>query len=119
MSAVACKLSESFGIKSPRQFQDVDDRHRACFAKGLENAARRNLRFRESPFAQAIQTRATTPPTVASGVKPVGVGLSHLSKVTQMSRPSSDMIGGCTQSGRRAGLRLASLLCRKKLNRKP
>jgi len=67
MVAVPASLSRAWN-QSPRHVQDVDDAIR-LLAKGLENAARRNLSFypRKPSFAKPSKPRATTH-TVRPGV---------------------------------------------------
>ena len=109
----ACR---ELGIKVRANVQDVDDAT-ALLAKGLENAARRNLSFYEKArFAQAIQTAGHDTTTVRQVLNLSASGLSHLSKVTQnVPAKVGDMIGAAPKSGRPRWTELAELFAAGKL----
>lgn len=109
----ACR---ELGIKVRANVQDVDDAT-ALLAKGLENAARRNLSFYEKArFAQAIQTAGHDTTTVRQVLNLSASGLSHLSKVTQnVPAKVGDMIGAAPKSGRPRWTELADLFAAGKL----
>jgi len=109
----ACR---ELGIKVRANVQDVDDAT-ALLAKGLENAARRNLSFYEKArFAQAIQTAGHDTTTVRQVLNLSASGLSHLSKVTQnVPAKVGDMIGAAPKSGRPRWTELAELFVAGKL----
>ena len=109
----ACR---ELGIKVRANVQDVDDAT-ALLAKGLENAARRNLSFYEKArFAAAILEAGHATPTVRQVLSLSASGLSHLMKVTQ-NVPSSvgDLVGAAPKSGRPKWTALAELFVSKKL----
>ena len=95
------KACRELGIKVRANVQDIDDAS-ALLAKGLENAARRNLSFYEKArFAEAIQIAGHDTATVKQVLNLSASGLSHLTKVTQ-NVPSEigEMIGAAPKSGR-------------------
>jgi len=109
----ACR---ELGIKVRANVQDVDDAT-ALLAKGLENAARRNLSFYEKArFAGAILEAGHATPTVKQVLSLSASGLSHLMKVTQ-NVPSrvGDLVGAAPKSGRPKWTALAELFISKKL----
>lgn len=112
----ACR---ELGIKVRANVQDVDDAT-ALLAKGLENAARRNLSFYEKArFADAIQAAGHESGTVRQVLNLSASGLSHLTKVTQ-NVPSrvGDLIGAAPKSGRPRWTDLAELFLERKLTEK-
>lgn len=113
------KACRELGIKVRANVQDVDDAS-ALLAKGLENAARRNLSFYEKArFAEAIQTAGHESATVRQVLNLSASGHSHLTKVTQ-NVPSrvGDLIGAAPKSGRPRWTDLAELFLERKLTEK-
>jgi ParB family transcriptional regulator, chromosome partitioning protein len=112
----ACR---ELGIKVRANVQDIDDQT-ALLAKGLENAARRNLSFYEKArFAEAILDAGHATPTVRQVLSLSASGLSHLTKVTQnVPVKVGDLIGGAPKSGRPKWTALAELFTSKKLTEK-
>lgn len=95
------KACRELGIKVKANVQEIDDAT-ALLAKGLENAARRNLSFYEKArFAVAIQAAGHDMATVRKVLNLSPSGLSHLTKVTD-NVPSQigDLIGAAPKSGR-------------------
>lgn len=109
----ACR---ELGIKVRANVQDVDDAT-ALLAKGLENAARRNLSFYEKArFAVAIQAAGHDGATVRQVLNLSASGHSHLTKVTQnVPAKVGDLIGAAPKSGRPRWTELAELFLSKKL----
>ena len=109
----ACR---ELGIKVRANVQDIDDQT-ALLAKGLENAARRNLSFYEKArFAEAILEVGHATPTVRQVLSLSASGLSHLMKVTQsVPVKVGDLIGAAPKSGRPKWTALAELFIAKKL----
>lgn len=109
----ACR---ELGIKVRANVQDIDDQT-ALLAKGLENAARRNLSFYEKArFAEAIHAAGHTTSTVRQVLSLSASGLSHLVKVTQnVPVKVGDSIGAAPKSGRPKWTALAELFVSKKL----
>ncbi|MGR1582578.1 plasmid partitioning protein RepB [Thalassobius sp. S69A] len=113
------KACRELGIKVRANVQDVDDAT-ALLAKGLENAARRNLSFYEKArFAEAIRAAGHESATVRQVLNLSASGHSHLTKVTQ-NVPSSvgDRIGAAPRSGRPRWTDLAALFADRKLTEK-
>ncbi len=112
----ACR---ELGIKVRANVQDIDDRT-ALLAKGLENAARRNLSFYEKArFAEAILEAGHATPTVRQVLSLSASGLSHLMKVTQnVPVKVGDLVGAAPKSGRPKWTALAELFISKKLTEK-
>jgi ParB family chromosome partitioning protein len=113
------KACRELGIKVRANVQDVDDAT-ALLAKGLENAARRNLSFYEKArFAEAIQAAGHESATVRQVLNLSASGHSHLTKVTQ-NVPSrvGDLIGAAPKSGRPRWTDLAELFLERKLTEK-
>ncbi|MDD9723583.1 plasmid partitioning protein RepB [Sulfitobacter sp. PR48] len=113
------KACRELGIKVRANVQDVDDAT-ALLAKGLENAARRNLSFYEKArFAEAIQAAGHESATVRQVLNLSASGHSHLTKVTQ-NVPSrvGDLIGSAPKSGRPRWTDLAELFLERKLTEK-
>lgn len=95
------KACRELGIKVKANVQEIDDAT-ALLAKGLENAARRNLSFYEKArFAAAIKAAGHDTATVRKVLNLSASGLSHLTKVTD-NVPSEigDLIGAAPKSGR-------------------
>ncbi len=109
----ACR---ELGIKVRSNVQDIDDQT-ALLAKGLENAARRNLSFYEKArFAEAILEAGHATPTVRQVLSLSASGLSHLMKVTQnVPVKVGDLVGAAPKSGRPKWTALAELFISKKL----
>ncbi len=110
----ACK---ELGLKVRANLQDLDDAT-ALLAKGLENAARRNLSFYEKArFAAVIQVAGHTTKTVRQVLGLSAPGLSHLTKVTD-SVPDDvgDQIGAAPKSGRPKWTALAEAFISKKVS---
>ncbi|MFD1881357.1 plasmid partitioning protein RepB [Paracoccus pacificus] len=110
------KACRDLGLKVRANVQDVDEAT-ALLAKGLENAARRNLSFYEKArFAEAIQSAGHESATVRKVLNLSASGHSHLTKVTQ-NIPSKvgDMIGAAPKSGRPRWTDLAELFLARKL----
>ncbi|OCX56616.1 plasmid partitioning protein RepB [Thioclava sp. SK-1] len=113
------KACRELGIKVRANVHDVDDAT-ALLAKGLENAARRNLSFYEKArFAEAIQAAGHDSGTVRQVLNLSASGHSHLTKVTQ-NVPSrvGDLIGAAPKSGRPRWTDLAELFLDRKLTEK-
>lgn len=113
------KACRDLGIKVRANVQDVDDAT-ALLAKGLENAARRNLSFYEKArFAEAIQTAGHDATTTRQVLNLSASGLSHLSKVTQnVPQSVGDLVGAAPKSGRPKWTSLADMFAAKKLSEK-
>ncbi|MEO0853441.1 MAG: plasmid partitioning protein RepB [Cyanobacteria bacterium J06648_11] len=110
----ACR---ELGIKVRANVQDLDD-STALLAKGLENAARRNLSFYDKArFAEAIREAGHDAATVRQVLNLSKSGLSHLTKVTE-NVPTSvgDHIGAAPKSGRPKWTALAELFSSGKLS---
>lgn len=110
------KACRELGIKVRANVQDIDDAT-ALLAKGLENAARRNLSFYEKArFAVAIQTAGHDAATVRQVLNLSASGHSHLTKVTQnVPVKIGDLIGAAPKSGRPKWTELAELFLSKKI----
>lgn len=110
------KACRELGMKVRANVQDIDDAT-ALLAKGLENAARRNLSFYEKArFAEAIQNAGHDGATVRQVLNLSASGLSHLTKVTQnIPVKIGDLIGAAPKSGRPRWTDLAELFLSRKL----
>lgn len=108
----ACR---ELGIKVRANVQDLDDAA-ALLAKGLENAARRNLSFYEKArFAAVIQIAGHDTKTVRQVLGLSASGLSHLTKVTEnIPDAVGDLIGAAPKSGRPKWTALADAFAGKK-----
>lgn len=109
----ACR---ELGVPVRANIQDLDDAT-ALLAKGLENAARRNLSFYEKArFAEAILEAGHDTSTIRQVLNLSASGLSHLVKVSQ-NVPSAigDLVGAAPKSGRPKWTALAELFLAKKL----
>jgi ParB family chromosome partitioning protein len=113
------KACRELGIKVRANVQDIDDAT-ALLAKGLENAARRNLSFYEKArFAEAIQAAGHESATVRQVLNLSASGHSHLTKVTQnVPTRVGDLIGAAPKSGRPRWTDLAELFLKRKLTEK-
>lgn len=109
----ACR---ALGIKVRANVQELDDTA-ALLAKGLENAARRNLSFYEKArFAAVIQAAGHDLKTTRQVLNLSASGLSHLTKVTQAVPDNlGDAIGAAPKSGRPKWTALAEALSAKKI----
>lgn len=104
-------------LKVRANVQDLDDAT-ALLAKGLENAARRNLSFYErARFAAVIRAAGHGTKTIRQVLSLSASGLSHLSKVTD-SVPDDvgDQIGAAPKSGRPKWTALAEAFASKKVS---
>jgi ParB family chromosome partitioning protein len=110
----ACR---DLGLKVRANVQDLDDAN-ALLAKGLENAARRNLSFYEKArFAAVIQAAGHNTKTVRQVLNLSASGLSHLTKVTdKIPDDVGDQIGAAPKSGRPKWTALAEAFASKKIN---
>jgi ParB family chromosome partitioning protein len=110
----ACR---DLGLKVRANVQDLDDAT-ALLAKGLENAARRNLSFYEKArFAAVIQAAGHNTKTVRQVLSLSASGLSHLTKVTDnIPDDVGDQIGAAPKSGRPKWTALAEAFASKKVN---
>ena len=110
----ACR---ELGLKVRTNVQDLDDAT-ALLAKGLENAARRNLSFYEKArFAAVIQAAGHNTKTVRQVLSLSASGLSHLTKVTDnIPDDVGDQIGAAPKSGRPKWTALAEAFASKKVN---
>lgn len=110
----ACR---ELGLKVRANVQDLDDAT-ALLAKGLENAARRNLSFYEKArFAAVIQVAGHNTKTVRQVLSLSASGLSHLTKVTDnIPDDVGDQIGAAPKSGRPKWTALAEAFVAKKIN---
>jgi ParB family chromosome partitioning protein len=113
------KACRELGIKVRANVQDIDDAT-ALLAKGLENAARRNLSFYEKArFAEAIQAAGHESATVRQVLNLSASGHSHLTKVTQnVPTRVGDLIGAAPKSGRPRWTDLSELFLERKLTEK-
>lgn len=110
----ACR---ELGLKVRANVQDLDDAT-ALLAKGLENAARRNLSFYEKArFAAVIQAAGHNTKIVRQVLSLSASGLSHLTKVTDnIPDDVGDQIGAAPKSGRPKWTTLAEAFASKKAN---
>ena len=110
----ACR---ELGQKVRANVQDLDDAT-ALLAKGLENAARRNLSFYEKArFAAVIQAAGHNTKTVRQVLSLSASGLSHLTKVTDnIPDDVGDQIGAAPKSGRPKWTALAEAFASRKVN---
>jgi len=111
------RVCRDLGIKVKANVQDVDDAT-ALLAKGLENAARRNLSFYEKArFAAAIQEAGHSSAVARKVLSVSASGLSHLTKITEhVPRDLGDLIGAAPKSGRPKWTQLAEDLSAGKLS---
>lgn len=110
------KACRELGIKVRANVQDIDDAN-ALLAKGLENAARRNLSFYEKArFAEAIVHAGHDTATVKQVLNLSAAGLSHLTKVSQnVPKRVGDLVGAAPNSGRPKWTLLAELFISNKI----
>ena len=113
------KACRELGIPVRANIQDMDDAT-ALLAKGLENAARRNLSFYEKArFAEAILEAGHDTSTIKQVLNLSASGLSHLVKVTQnVPKQVGDIVGAAPKSGRPKWTALADLFIARKLSEK-
>ncbi|MBU2994029.1 plasmid partitioning protein RepB [Octadecabacter sp. 1_MG-2023] len=111
------RVCRELGLKVRANVQDLDDAT-ALLAKGLENAARRNLSFYEKArFAAVIQAAGHNTKTVRQVLSLSASGLSHLTKVTDnIPDDVGDQIGAAPKSGRPKWTALAEAFASKKVN---
>lgn len=111
------KACRELGILVRANIQDLDDAT-ALLAKGLENAARRNLSFYEKArFAEAILEAGHDTSTVKQVLNLSASGLSHLVKVTQnVPKQVGNIVGAAPKSGRPKWTALADVFISKKLS---
>lgn len=109
----ACR---ELGLKVRANVQDIDDAT-ALLAKGLENAARRNLSFYEKArFAAAIRQAGHDVATARKVLSLSAAGLSHLTRVTEnVPDAIGDRVGPAPRSGRPKWTALADALVAKKI----
>lgn len=110
----ACR---ELGLKVRANVQDLDDAT-ALLAKGLENAARRNLSFYEKArFAAVIRAAGHDTKTIRQVLSLSASGLSHLTKVTDnIPDDVGDQIGAAPKSGRPKWTALAEAFLSRKVN---
>ncbi|MEM9522907.1 MAG: plasmid partitioning protein RepB [Pseudomonadota bacterium] len=110
----ACR---ELGIKVRANVQNLDD-GAALLAKGLENAARRNLSFYEKArFASVILAAGHDTKTARKVLSLTPSGLSHLTRVTDnVPDDVGDEIGAAPKSGRPKWTALAEAFITKKIN---
>ena len=110
------KACRDLGLKVRANVEDLDDAS-ALLAKGLENAARRNLSFYErARFAAVIQAAGHGTQTVRQVLNLSASGLSHLTKVTEnVPDHVGDAIGTAEKSGRPKWTALADAFIAKKI----
>lgn len=111
------RACQELGLKVRANVQDLDDAT-ALLAKGLENAARRNLSFYEKArFAAVIRTAGHDTKTIRQVLNLSASGLSHLTKVTDnIPENVGDQIGAAPKSGRPKWTALAEAFAAKKVN---
>lgn len=111
------KACRELGLKVRANVEDLDDAS-ALLAKGLENAARRNLSFYEKArFAAVIQVAGHDTKTVRQVLSLSAPGLSHLTKVTEnVPDDVGDAIGAAQKSGRPKWTALADAFIAKKVS---
>lgn len=112
----ACR---ELGLKVKANVQDLDDMT-ALLAKGLENAARRNLSFYEKArFAAVIQVAGHSTKVARQVLSLTASGLSHLNKVTDnVPDEVGDAIGAAPKSGRPKWTALAEAFIAKRVDSK-
>lgn len=110
------KACRELGLKVRANVEDLNDAS-ALLAKGLENAARRNLSFYEKArFAAIIQVAGHNTKTVRQVLSLSAPGLSHLTKVTDnVPADVGDAIGAAQKSGRPKWTALADAFIAKKI----
>ncbi|PHQ85041.1 MAG: plasmid partitioning protein RepB [Thalassobium sp.] len=111
------KACRELGLKVRANVEDLDDAS-ALLAKGLENAARRNLSFYEKArFAAVIQVAGHDTKTVRQVLSLSAPGLSHLTKVTENVPDDVGVaIGAAQKSGRPKWTALADAFITKKVS---
>ncbi len=110
------KACRELGLKFRANVEDLDDAS-ALLAKGLENAARRNLSFYEKArFTAVIQAAGHGTQTVRQVLSLSASGLSHLTKVTEnVPDEVGDVIGAAQRAGRPKWTALADAFIAKKI----
>lgn len=110
------RACEEIGIRVKANVQDLDDQT-ALLAKGLENAARRNLSFYEKArFAAVIKEAGHDSKTARQVLNLTASGLSHLTKVTDnVPDDVGDTIGAAPKAGRPKWTALAEAFIAKKI----
>lgn len=110
------RACEELGIRVKANVQDLDDQT-ALLAKGLENAARRNLSFYEKArFAAVIKVAGHDSKTTRQVLNLTASGLSHLTKVTDnIPDDVGDAIGAAPKAGRPKWTALAEAFIAKKI----
>lgn len=111
------RACQELGLKVRANVQDLDDTT-ALLAKGLENAARRNLSFYEKArFAAVIQAAGHNTKTVRQVLSLSASGLSHFTKVTDnIPDDVGNQIGAAPKSGRPKWTALAEAFVAKMIN---
>jgi len=112
------KACKELGIKVRANVQDIDDAT-ALLAKGLENAARRNLSFYEKcRFAVAIKEAGHDSKTIRQVLSLTAPGLSHLTKISDyVPAEVGNQIGAAPKSGRPKWTALAEAFKHGKITR--
>ncbi|MDC0739618.1 plasmid partitioning protein RepB [Cognatishimia sp. SS12] len=110
------RACQDLGIKVRANVQDLDDAT-ALLAKGLENAARRNLSFYEKArFAAVIKVAGHDSKTARQVLNLTASGLSHLTKVTDnIPDDVGDAIGAAPKAGRPKWTALAEAFIAQKI----
>lgn len=110
------RACEELGLMVKANVQDLDDAT-ALLAKGLENAARRNLSFYEKArFAAVIKVAGHDSKTARQVLNLTASGLSHLTKVTDnVPDDVGDAIGAAPKAGRPKWTALAEAFIAKKV----
>jgi len=111
------RACEELGIRVKANVQDLDDQT-ALLAKGLENAARRNLSFYEKArFAAVIKVAGHDSKTARQVLNLTASGLSHLTKVTDnVPDDVGDAIGAAPKAGRPKWTALAEAFITQKIS---
>jgi len=110
------RACEELGIRVKANIQDLDDAT-ALLAKGLENAARRNLSFYEKArFAAMIKKAGHDSKTARQVLNLTASGMSHLTKVTENVPDNvGDAVGPAPKAGRPKWTALAEAFNTKKI----
>lgn len=111
------RACQELGLKVRANVQDLDDAT-ALLAKGLENAARRNLSFYEKArFAAVIQAAGHDTKTTRNVLGLTPSGLSHLTKVSDnIPDDVGEAIGSAPKSGRPKWTALAEAFQTRKIS---
>lgn len=112
------RACQELGLKVRANVQDLDDQA-ALLAKGLENAARRNLSFYEKArFAAVILASGHDNTIVRQVLNLTASGQSHLTKVTDnVPNAVGDAIGPAPKAGRPKWTALADAFIAKKITK--